>query len=126
MVDFLDIKQVNKRIKIIAQLTTKVKLYLEANSKTWDAEKENIRLENHSDGNGDFIASWNVSGLTEPTAEQLATYESEATTKDNNNIIRATRQANYGNIGDQLDEIYKDIDAWKARIKSIKDANPKE
>ena len=44
----------------------------------------------------------------------------------NNNIIRATRQANYGNIGDQLDEIYKDIDAWKARIKSIKDANPKE
>tara|TARA_R100000995_G_C3458890_1_gene112035 strand:+ start:654 stop:986 length:333 start_codon:yes stop_codon:yes gene_type:complete len=110
----------------MAQLTTKVKLYLEANSKTWDAEKENIRLENHSDGNGDFIASWNVSGLTEPTAEQLATYESAATTKDNNNIIRATRQANYGNIGDQLDEIYKDIDAWKARIKSIKDANPKE
>jgi hypothetical protein len=29
-------------------------------------------------------------------------------------------------IGDQLDEIYKDIDAWKARIKSIKDANPKQ
>jgi hypothetical protein len=25
-----------------------------------------------------------------------------------------------------LDEIYKDIDAWKARIKSIKDANPKQ
>ena len=110
----------------MASLFTKTKLYIEANSKTWDAEKENIRLENHSDGNGDFIASWNVSGLTEPTAEQLATYESAATTKDNNNIIRATRQANYGNIGDQLDEIYKDIDAWKARIKSIKDANPKE
>jgi hypothetical protein len=31
----------------------------------------------------------------------------------------------YGNIGDQLDEIFKDIDAWKARIQGIKDANPK-
>jgi hypothetical protein len=39
--------------------------------------------------------------------------------------VRATRKAAYGDIGEQLDEIYKDIDAWKARIKSIKDANPK-
>jgi hypothetical protein len=110
----------------MAQLYTKVKLYLEANSKTWDAEKENIRLENNLDGNGDIIAFWNVNGLAKPTDEQIASYNSAATTEENNNIIRATRQANYGNIGDQLDEIYKDIDAWKARIKSIKDANPKE
>ena len=40
--------------------------------------------------------------------------------------IQFDRKTAYGNIGDQLDEIYKDIDAWKARIKSIKDANPKE
>ena len=32
----------------------------------------------------------------------------------------------YGDIGDQLDEIYSNIETWKARIKSIKDANPKE
>ena len=42
------------------------------------------------------------------------------------NVIRETRRRAYGNIGDQLDEIYKDIDTWKARIQSIKDANPKE
>jgi hypothetical protein len=41
-------------------------------------------------------------------------------------IIRRTRKAAYGDIGNQLDEIYKDIDAWKARIKKIKDDNPKE
>ena len=46
--------------------------------------------------------------------------------EENNNTIRATRKSAYGDIGEQLDEIYKDIDAWKARIKSIKDANPKE
>jgi len=39
--------------------------------------------------------------------------------------VRGTRKTAYGDIGDQLDEIYKDIDAWKSRIKAIKDSNPK-
>ena len=38
----------------MAQLYTKVKKYLEANSKTWEAEKDNIQLQNDSDGNGDI------------------------------------------------------------------------
>jgi len=108
----------------MANLYTKVKLYLEANSKTWLNEENNITLRN--EGSGDYIHTWNVSGLAKPTDEQLATYESSAQTEENNNTIRATRKSAYGNIGDQLDEIFKDIDAWKARIQSIKDANPKE
>ena len=72
-----------------------------------------------------YIKVWNVSGLAEPTAEQLNSYESSATTEENNNAIRETRKNAYGDIGDQLDEIFKNIDAWKARIQSIKDANPK-
>ena len=107
-------------------LSTKVKKYLEANGKSADELENNIVLQNDSDGKGDYIKSWNVSGLTEPTDEQLATYESSAQIEENNNAIRATRKKSYGDIGDQLDEIYKDIDAWKARIQSIKDANPKE
>ena len=110
----------------MATLYTKVKKYLEANSKTWEAEQDNIKLQNDSYGNGDYIHTWNVSGLAKPTDEQLATYNSAATTEENNNVIRDTRRLAYGNIGDQLDEIYKDIDAWKARIKKIKDDNPKE
>jgi hypothetical protein len=31
----------------------------------------------------------------------------------------------YGDIGDQLDEIYKDMDAWKTRIAKVKADNPK-
>ena len=108
----------------MATLNTKIKKYLEANSKTWEAEQNNIILQN--DGSGDYIHTWNVSGLAKPTDEQLATYESSAQTEENNNVIRHTRKTAYGDIGDQLDEIYKDIDAWKARIQSIKDANPKE
>ena len=108
----------------MTQLSTKIKLYLEANSKTWLNEENNITLRN--EGSGDYIHTWNVSGLAKPTDEQLATYESSAQTEENNNVIRHTRKTAYGDIGDQLDEIYKDIDAWKARIQSIKDANPKE
>jgi len=76
----------------MAQLSTKIKLYCEANSKV-----------------ADFQASYETAGNTE----------------ESNNTVRAKRKAEYGDIGDQLDEIYKDIDAWKTRIKAVKDANPK-
>jgi hypothetical protein len=67
-----------------------------------------------------------VSGLAKPTDAQLTSADTQATKDENNHVIRRTRKAAYGDIGDQLDEIYKDIDAWKARIKKIKDDNPKE
>ena len=109
----------------MASLYTKVKKYLEANLKTWEAEENNIKLQN--DGTGeDYIKTWSVDGLTKPTDSQLASYETAGNTEEKNNTVRATRKAAYGDIGEQLDEIYKDIDAWKARIKKIKDDNPKE
>jgi len=83
----------------MAGLYTKVCLYLEANSKTWDDAK--ILLQD--DGSGPYIKEWNIDGLAKPS----------------------DRRKEYGDIGDQLDEIYKDIDAWKTRIKKIKDDNPK-
>ncbi len=107
----------------MASLYTKVKLYLKANSKTWDDTK--VSLQNVLDERGDFIASWSYD-IDQPTAEQLASYETAGNTEESNNKVRSTRKAAYGDIGDQLDEIYKDIDAWKVRIKKIKDDNPKE
>ena len=102
----------------------KTKLYLEANSKTEAEFDSNIILQN--DGSGDYIKTWNVSGVSKPTDSQLNALATNATKELNNAVIRNTRKKSYGDIGEQLDEIYKDIDAWKARIKSIKDANPKE
>jgi len=111
----------------MASLSTKVKLYCEANSKVADFGPEgNVTLQNDSDGKGDYIKSWSVDGLTKPTDSQLASYDTAGNTEEKNNTVRATRKAAYGDIGDQLDEIYKDIDAWKTRIKAVKDANPKE
>ena len=110
----------------MAQLSTKVKLYCEANSKTADfGPGGNVTLQDDSDGKGPYIKSWTVDGLTKPTDEQVASYETAGNTEESNNQVRVTRRAAYGDIGDQLDEIYKDIDAWKVRIKAVKDANPK-
>ena len=110
----------------MAQLSTKIKLYCEANSKTANFGPDgNVSLQDDSDGKGPYIKSWTVDGLAKPTDEQIASYETAGNTEESNNTVRATRKAAYGDIGDQLDEIYKDIDAWKVRIKAIKDANPK-
>ena len=102
----------------MANLKSKITEYLGR-----DFSFEEIALQN--DGDGDYIKEWNVAEA-QPTVEQLNALESQATTFENNNRIRDTRRESYGNIGDQLDEIFKDIDAWKARIQAIKDANAKE
>jgi len=107
----------------MTQLYTKTKLYLEANSKT-ENEFNNIVLQN--DGSGDYIKTWNVDGLTKPTAEQLATYETEASTEEANNVVIDTRKTAYGSWDKQLEEIYDDgIDSWKTRIAQVKTDNPK-
>ena len=108
----------------MASLSTKVKLYGEANSKTIDFTKD-VHLQDDSDGKGPYIKEWNVDGLSKPTDDQLATYETAGNTEETNNTVKYTRKMAYGDIGDQLDEIFKDIDAWKTRIQGIKDANPK-
>jgi hypothetical protein len=107
----------------MSQLSTKIKLYCEANSKVADFSN-NVILQDDSDGNGPYIKSWDIDGLAKPTDEQLASYETAANTEESNNQVRATRKAAYGDIGDQLDEIFKDIDAWKTRIAAIKNDNP--
>lgn len=109
----------------MANLSTKIKLYCKENGISNIDFMKDVILHDNSDNNGAYIKEWNL-GIAQPTDEQLVTYESSALTEENNNAIRATRRSAYGNIGDQLDEIYKDIENWRSRIKSIKDANPKE
>ena len=102
-------------------LYTKVKFYLEANSKTWDDTK--VSLQN--DGDGDYIKSWSYD-IAEPTSTQLASYETAGNTVETNNTVISTRKAAYGSWNKQLEEIYDNgIDSWKARIQQIKTENPK-
>jgi hypothetical protein len=116
----------------MASLYWKVKAYLEANSKTESEFDSNIVLQNN--GSGDFIKTWNVDGLAKPSDSQLTSADTQATKDYNNSRIRKTRKKSYGDIGDQLDLLYKDIVAnkldttgeWAKKIKAVKDANAKE
>ena len=111
----------------MANLYTKVKKYLEANSKTISEFEENIKLQNDSDGNGDYIHTFNVSGLAKPTDEQIASYETAGNTEEALQVVLNNRRNEYPSIADQLDDIYHNgIDAWKATIKTTKDKYPKE
>lgn len=113
-------------------LYTKVKLYLDANSKSIDEEIDNIVMQN--DGSGAYIKTWNVSGLAEPTDEQLNSYSSSVAAEEAKEVVRNTRMQSYDSIGNQLDLLYHDMTAdkldatgeWHKAIKAIKDANPKE
>ncbi len=90
-----------------------------------EISKDNVVIQNDMDGNGEYIKTWNVSGKSKPTTSQLNGVASDAETLITNIKVKKTRKRSYGALSDQLDEIYHDIDAWKTRIKSIKDSNPK-
>jgi len=117
----------------MANLDTKIKLYLEANSKVYKNELSNFEIENNSDGNGDFIASWNVSGLAQPTDSQIASYETAGNTAENLSGVLHTRASQYPELKEQLDLLYKDMVAdkgdktgeWFKAVKKVKDDNPK-
>ena len=113
----------------MATLSTKVKLYLEANSKTWDNSK--VVLQN--DGSGDYIKSWTYSDITKPTDSQIASYETAGNTQEALVLVLEKRKREYLSWQEQLDKLYHDIDdgkldktgSWYKHIKAVKDANSK-
>ena len=108
----------------MAQMSNLIKEYCKANGIANVDFQSDVRLQDNSDGNGVFIASWNLN-IAQPNAEQLASHEASANTAEANAQVDATRRSQYGSWNEQLDEIFHNIDAWKARIQTIKDNNPK-
>ena len=103
----------------MAQLSTKIKLYCEANSKVADFGPEgNVALQDDSDGNGPYIKTWSVDGLTQPTD-----------TAETNAGIDATRRSQYGDWSTQLEMLYKDqkdgTSTFKDHNDKVRSDNPK-
>ena len=103
----------------MAQLSTKIKLYV-------DAEVDflnDVKLQD--DGQGAYIKEWNLD-IAEPTDTQIASYETAGNTAEALQTILNNRANEYPSIAEQLDDIYHNgIDAWKATIKTTKDKYPK-
>ena len=108
----------------MANLSTKISLYANSLGVSEVDFLKDVMLQDDSDGNGAYIKEWNLD-IAQPTDAQLSAQESAANKEEANAQVRNTRRIAYGDIGEQLDEIYKNIDSWRLRIKSIKDANPK-
>ena len=98
----------------MAQLSTKIKLYV-------DAEVDFLNeVKLQDDGQGAYIKEWNLD-ITQPTQAQLDALESQAQTYENNQQIIATRKNLYGSWESQLEEIYDNgIDSWKLEYYKLK------
>ena len=111
----------------MAQLSTKIKLYAEANGVANIDFLSNVKLRN--DGSGDYIHTWNVSGLDKPTDSQLASYETAGNTAETNAGIDATRRSQYGSWESQMEMIYKDqkngTSTFKDHCDKVRSDNPK-
>ena len=109
----------------MAQLSTKIEKYCEANGVSNVDFTSDVLLQDDSNGQGPYIKEWNLD-IAQPSDEQLSSYETAANTAESNAQVDAARREAYGSWNDQLDEIYHDIDDWKARIAQVKADNPKE
>tara|TARA_Y100000592_G_scaffold92954_1_gene155387 strand:- start:389 stop:712 length:324 start_codon:yes stop_codon:yes gene_type:complete len=87
--------------------------------------KEEIILQN--DDGTDYIKEWNATDKPKPTDEQLDALSSEATTLENNALVRAKRKAEYGSVAEQLEYIVEHgVSAFIEKQNAIKTKYPKE
>ena len=106
----------------MGNLHSKIKIYL---GRDFTSEEVLLQDDQINRVSNPYIKEWNVAGLAQPTDAQLDALDAQATTLESNSQVDSTRRKEYGSWNDQLDEIYHDMDAWKARLQTIKTNNPK-
>ena len=115
----------------MAQLSKKIELYAAANSVSSVVFETDVKIRDA--GSGPYIYEWNIDGLAEPTAEQIASYENAGNTAETAQGVLDKRASEYKELKEQLDLLYHDMVAdkgdktgeWFKHIKAVKDANPK-
>ena len=75
----------------MAQLSTKIKSYCEANGVSNVDFTSDVLLQDDSNGQGPYIKEWNLD-IAQPSDEQLSSYETAANTAESNAQVDATRR----------------------------------
>ena len=113
----------------MAQLSTKIKLYCEANGVSKVDFLSDVRLRDESDGNGAYIYEWNLD-IAQPTDSQLESYDSDGNTFEANAVIDETRRTQYLSWQEQMEMIYKDqkngTTTFKDHCDKVRSDNPKD
>ena len=111
----------------MAKLNKKIELYAKANSVNSVDFLTDVILE-QSAGEDVIIKEWNLS-IDEPTAEQLASYETAGNTEETLQGVLNTRARSYPTWQEQMDMQYKDLlngtTTWKDAVAKVKSDNPK-
>jgi len=115
----------------MAQLSKKLELYAAANGVANIDFKSDVKLQDDGDGVV-YIHEWNLD-IAQPTAEQIASYETAGNTAETLQGVLNTRKKEYPELREQLDLLYKDMAAdkgdktgeWFKAVKKVKDDNPK-
>ena len=112
----------------MASLSSKVKQYCANNGVANVDFMTDVLLQDDSNGQGPYIKTWNVSGVAQPTDEQLNAVDSAADLSERQSAVRSTRRTAYGDLGSQLDMQYWDnvngTTTWKDHVAAVKTANP--
>ena len=112
----------------MASLSSKVKQYCANNGVASVDFMVDVLLQDDSNGQGPYIKEWNVSGVAQPTDEQLNAVDSAADLSERQNAVRANRRMAYGDLGDQLDmQNHDSVDGtstWKDHVAKVKTDNP--
>ena len=112
----------------MASLSSKVRQYCADNGVAEVDFMVDVILQDDSNGQGPYIKQWNVSGVAQPTDEQLNAVDSAADLSERQNAARAARRTAYGDLGDQLDMQYHDsvdgTSTWKDHVAKVKTDNP--
>ena len=112
----------------MANLSTKIKMYCDANGVSEVDFSKDVMLQDDSDGKGAYIKEWNLD-IAQPTADQLASYETAANAAETNAGIDATRQTQYLSWQQQMEMVYKDqkngTTTFKDHCDKVRSDNPK-
>ena len=112
----------------MASLSNKVRQYCADNGVASVDFLKDVLLQDDSNGQGPYIKEWNVSGVAQPTDEQLNAVDSAADLSERQAAVRATRRNAYGELGAQLDMQYHDsqdgTSTWEDHVAAVKTANP--
>ena len=112
----------------MANLSTKIKMYCDANGVSEVDFMKDVMLQDDSDGKGAYIKEWNLD-IAQPTADQLASYETAANVAETNAGIDATRRTQYLSWQQQMEMVYKDqkngTTTFKDHCDKVRSDNPK-
>ena len=111
----------------MAQISKKIELYATANGVANIDFRSDVMLQDDGDGVV-YIKEWNLD-IAQPTAEQIASYETAGNAAEANNVIDATRRTEYLSWDKQMEMIYKDqkngTTTFKDHCDKVRSDNPK-